>query len=664
MTDRRRRRVWAPGLVTLVLLLLIYSGTLQRDINGSGDKYMIDVGETQVALNVWGTLHATGYPLFTLLSGALTHAMRVVGLSPAAAASAASTIWSLAALAGAYRLFVRLTDGAGLWAAGTVGVLGLVETIWIHSVVAEVYSFSLLLVSLLLLLGVELAERWDEGRWALAMVLLGVGVQHHRLLVCLVPVLLWMTAPQLWRRRARWPALAWRSLFLFALPFLAYLYLPLRAWQGAPWVAGRPGTWVGFWDQFLGRTLTPGRVHPPSSVTAWVSNLRLLGRALQRQLPWPLWVAGVAGWVWFTGRRAFWVGSAMLAGTFAFMGFVVVFPRAVWIPAVLMPSVLLALGGVALAGSRLTRRDSVGRGLALVLCLALGAGLFRGNLPFVHALVTDPRGREVIETLRPLRDTPLPGERDVVALPWGGTYFAAGYGLYVTERLDGFELVDHRVDFRAVVERDRKILTLAYNLGNWSLDWWTERLGEVHLNTAAPRVAMVSREVLYAGVPPDVDFDLGNGVRVRDVELTRRAENELQVTVYWEATAPVSEAYHVAVHLVDRMPPAGPEDILAQQDALNPVGGWYPTRLWSAGEVVRDDYALQVPPGRTPAGVRIGMYRVAEDGKFLNTEWLSLPLTGAVDMPAADRGAGEVLHQKVSQSSVSIYHTQRVIRRH
>jgi len=87
---------------------------------------------------------------------------------------------------------------------------------------------------------------------------------------------------------------------------------------------------------------------------------------------------------------------------------------------------------------------------------------------------------------------------------------------------------------------------------------------------------------------------------------------------------PPEHDHAVAVHLLAAYPPAGPEDILAQADRSHPVGGWYPTSRWSAGECVPDSYAL--PQMEGAIGVRLAMYRALSDGSFENSEWLFLPL--------------------------------------
>ena len=622
------------------MLLLIYSGTLQRDINGSSHSYMIDVGEIQVALNTWGTIHFTGYPLFTILGALLTHVLRPLGLPPAAAASAVATTWSLLGLACAYWLIARLTEGAyGLAALATLA-LGLVETFWVHSVAAEVYSFGLFLSGATLLVATELADRWDERRWWLMIALLGISAEHHRMLILLIPCVFFLILPRLaenWpQRRTHWLTFGAKSALVFALPFLAYLYLPLRAALGSPWVYGQPGTWDGFWTEFSGRSVTPGLIRWPSDLAAWSGNLRFLVSQMLHQLPAIAVLAGITGLIWLTWRRAFWTGMGFLVGAFAFMAFVTAFPRAVWAPAMLMPSLLLLILGLAYLLHRLTQTlppflAQGSRWGAWVALLVLSLWLFRTNLPFVLRLVNDPTGREVIQLLQPIGDADLPGDRDVVALPWGGTFFAAGYGLYVSEELEGFEIVDHRVDFRSVVEQTEKVITPAFNLVNWPLYWWADLLGEAHFSSAAPGVAMVSRDVLYKDLPIQTDFDLKNGIRIRAANVAWDKKRTLRVTIYWEAMQRIPSNYQVAVHLVAHDPPEGPQDVLAQADSLNPVGGWYPTSLWAPGEVVRDDYALTAPPDSDPVAVRVAMYQQEENGAFVNTDWLSLPIPGRPD---------------------------------
>jgi hypothetical protein len=82
----------------------------------------------------------------------------------------------------------------------------------------------------------------------------------------------------------------------------------------------------------------------------------------------------------------------------------------------------------------------------------------------------------------------------------------------------------------------------------------------------------------------------------------------ITVSLYWEASRKIPEAYTVFVHLEDTS-----GAVRAQSDRP-PWDGMYPTDRWSIGETVRDDYMLQLPD-TLPAGdyvVRVGVYRSAD----------------------------------------------------
>ena len=98
MLTSRLRAPWLPVCLALIPLLLLYLGTLQTIPNGSSHYFMIDAGETQIVLNEWGSLHPTGYPLYTISGNALTAILRSVGISPIIAPALVSLLWGMLAL--------------------------------------------------------------------------------------------------------------------------------------------------------------------------------------------------------------------------------------------------------------------------------------------------------------------------------------------------------------------------------------------------------------------------------------------------------------------------------------------------------------------------------------------------------------------------------------
>ena len=105
------------------------------------------------------------------------------------------------------------------------------------------------------------------------------------------------------------------------------------------------------------------------------------------------------------------------------------------------------------------------------------------------------------------------------------------------------------------------------------------------------------------------------------------ANGALRVTLYWQASQTPSQNYSVFLHLSDKDRISAAEDIIAQADSQNPVYGWYPTTKWSAGEIVREDYELVVPPDKTPRLLDVGLYTRDAAGAFHNLGVVSLPLS-------------------------------------
>jgi hypothetical protein len=92
-----------------------------------------------------------------------------------------------------------------------------------------------------------------------------------------------------------------------------------------------------------------------------------------------------------------------------------------------------------------------------------------------------------------------------------------------------------------------------------------------------------------------------------------RPGESLDVTLYWQALAPMERNYSVFVHLLDEN-----DLVLASQDTF-PGQGTYPTRLWRAGEAIADVYTIVIPPTAfTPssAQLEVGLYEF-DNGKRL-----------------------------------------------
>jgi hypothetical protein len=126
------------------------------------------------------------------------------------------------------------------------------------------------------------------------------------------------------------------------------------------------------------------------------------------------------------------------------------------------------------------------------------------------------------------------------------------------------------------------------------------RVGEFALPLEAPFVASSpARSYTLPYVEHSVGVAFGDAIRLAGYDL-RQDQQDLSLTLWWQAAQTPSGDYTVFVHLLDELT----GQIVAQSDA-KPRGGGYPTSWWVGGEVVGDTVNLRLED--LPAGV----YRVA-----------------------------------------------------
>ena len=70
-------------IVSALVAFILFLTTCELGINGSQHPYTTDVGEIQNALPRWGTIHYTGYPLYTALGSAFVTLLHAIGIPPA-----------------------------------------------------------------------------------------------------------------------------------------------------------------------------------------------------------------------------------------------------------------------------------------------------------------------------------------------------------------------------------------------------------------------------------------------------------------------------------------------------------------------------------------------------------------------------------------------------
>lgn len=635
-----RHSYHVPLVILLVVAALLgtYAATLQTHISGSfqettpdrirQNEYIKDVAEIQVALNAWGTIHHTGYPLFAILGNLFTAPLRALGMEPSAAASLYALSWGVVMLAGFGLLLWRLTGRPALAALG-VGLLGAARSIWLHHVIAEVYSMSLAITVLLILVALWPADHETDAlhgprRLYWLALLGGIGVAHHRAVVFIAPGLALAAWPDLreYGRRAL-PLMVGLGL----LGFVPYVYLPLREWSGGTWVYGEPGTLAGFWTEFSGRE-ADRLVTLPNDLAGLWENARNVWNILARELTLPGLLVGLAGLalaVTIAPRRhAARVIALAAAGPTLFATF---YHTAVLPEAVLMPTVLALVTGVVLATDGLLRARQPA-GIAALAGIAAWTGLLLGwHYTYIDELVSEQSGVQTIARIE--RHLPRDGQVALM-LPWGPRHAAAAYARLVTGEIDDVLLVDHKGDYRRLLADGYRLFTepetfytypppwpTAYGAPS---SWWTDRLAQLFLSSAAPGFVELNNTPPLAdpGTPANGE-PVAYGITRRQAWLTCDADS-IYLHVIWGADRQPDGDPSIFVHLTGDEPAPNPPNA----DSRHPVYGLYPFARWSPGEVVRDDFTLPHLPDKTQ--VRFGLYEQAPGGGFTNYGELVLPV--------------------------------------
>jgi len=585
-----------------------YLSTLMLQINGSDSAYVVDSGEFQVALPLWGTVHHTGYPLYMLLGSAFVTALGWLGIPASAGAALFSLVWGIGCVALIGALLFRLT-GQPLVSASVALATGLTFSMWIHGAIPEVYSMGLFFTLLVLWLVLDLDVCWSDSRGRLLALVCGMGVAHHRLYSLLLPLIaLW-----LWPRvpRGRQP---WRRVGLgvgaFALGFLPYVDMVVRARDGG-WMYGDPGTWDGFWWLFLGKE-TGDLQQPLTALSDLLASLRLAARVLYHELsPFGLLLVGLAAplGLHHTSRRPALLFLVIGGASFAFS---VVFSRAVLIEAVLLPTTLslFLVAGLGL-GNACQRAPGLKYPVVAAL-LALVVYYFAANHKRILEITRDPAGMDAIAQLADL-NAPAPA---TIMSPWGRRNFALAYATRVELRFPGWRVMHHSENWREIMRRESVVYTNSDSIYGFGPEWWQETLGaEPYFSAAGPGwVAIGLKSLPMVGEHP-VNIDVMPGIHLSGWTFAEQ-DGAFQVTLCWQALRSLGADYSTFVHLGSVAEIVMPEQLVASSDHSTPVDGWRPTSGWRREEVVCDAHAISLPPEAGFSNVIAGMYTRTDSSGF------------------------------------------------
>jgi len=117
--------------------------------------------------------------------------------------------------------------------------------------------------------------------------------------------------------------------------------------------------------------------------------------------------------------------------------------------------------------------------------------------------------------------------------------------------------------------------------------------------------------------------------------------DRVEVTLFWEALAPLEEDYTVFAHLLGEYNPSTQGPVWAGHDS-QPDGGHYPTSSWKSGEIVLDVHHLDIP-GDAPPGayqLEVGLYFLATMSRLPATDSAGVPLPDGAALLGAVKVGG------------------------
>jgi hypothetical protein len=117
--------------------------------------------------------------------------------------------------------------------------------------------------------------------------------------------------------------------------------------------------------------------------------------------------------------------------------------------------------------------------------------------------------------------------------------------------------------------------------------------------------------------PPSSQYPLaatfGEEISLLGYSVEEKTPDRYDINLVWQALKEPAENYTVFIHVLD----SDGNCCVWQQD-IQPQQGAYPTDRWIAGEVIIDEYAIELPEGVPPGHylVEIGLY-LPETGRRL-----------------------------------------------
>ncbi len=234
-------------IIVSVVSLFFYLITLNQSVD------FVDSGELTAVSYTLGIVHPTGYPFFTIISHVfitLPFPFRVI---------VKANIFSALVSSVSLYFFTRFlisnanvgTRSVNLWALISSLILCFTQFFWEQAVKFEVYSFQMLLMSLILFSAFEFRRTEDFKYLFLLSFLLGLSFTNHLITIFILPGVIYLLMFGFLKRIK--VSVYVLMLLFFILGLTPLIYLPIRAGSGVELNWGDPKTLENFINHITGK---------------------------------------------------------------------------------------------------------------------------------------------------------------------------------------------------------------------------------------------------------------------------------------------------------------------------------------------------------------------------------------------------------------------------
>lgn len=277
------------AFILYLLLFTIYIYTLTPDI------FWLDAGEMTCSSYFLGIFHPPGYVIYNIL-GKLFSFIPLANI--AVRVNLLSGVFGVISSLIFYSISKYLTRNSKFLSFILSLIFSFSYTLWFYSTFAEVFTFIyfIYLVSILLILKIN--EGKDLRFLFLFFLILGIGVTFHPSFLSLIIPFLYLCHKYLNLKRTL------TGIFLFLIPVILDIYIPLKSAKGDLLNFGNPQEFVNFlkFKAFLTGVSHPGVV---SSFLNLFFQIIVMLRFFYIQIIFPFFILSLFGWLSLLKDREF-----------------------------------------------------------------------------------------------------------------------------------------------------------------------------------------------------------------------------------------------------------------------------------------------------------------------------------------------------------------------